>query len=94
MSKANVIMIMLANLRAGKFSAYVDSISAERAAEEEKRLRIERAMAGCQAKDAISRFNYHLDNCIKCRENPFNLCEVGYSLIFDAYKEREIVKSG
>lgn len=51
---------------------------------EEKRLRIERAMAGCEAKDAVSRFNYHLDNCKQCRENPFNLCEVGYSLISDA----------
>ena len=51
------------------------------AADEEKRLRIERAMAGCESKDTLSRFNYHLDRCYQCRNNPFNLCEVGTSLI-------------
>jgi hypothetical protein len=29
----------------------------------------------------INKFHTHLDECEQCRENPFELCAVGHSLI-------------
>lgn len=29
-------------------------------------------------------FHQHLDNCKKCREQPFNLCPIGYKKLQEA----------
>jgi hypothetical protein len=36
-----------------------------------------------QVDAVVSKFHSHLDICLQCRENPFNLCPVGAKLLTD-----------
>ena len=31
----------------------------------------------------INKFHEHLDNCIQCQNNPFDLCNIGQKLLMD-----------
>lgn len=33
----------------------------------------------------VDDFHKHLDNCKQCREQPFNLCSIGHTLIHKAH---------
>ena len=39
-------------------------------------------------RDVASKFHAHLDNCGRCRNQPFNLCPIGQRLIQEAASER------
>lgn len=42
---------------------------------------------------AVRRFHTHLDECAQCRDHPFDLCEVGASLLVEAgHKEQEVMR--
>jgi hypothetical protein len=44
--------------------------------------------------DTEARFHAHLDQCARCRQQPFNLCDIGASLLRRAVEAIPNVLSG